>query len=246
MSLALFGTAVACAEVTATHDAIITFDSRIFPRVLPRHHAAPVRIQIKGHIKARKNREPAALTKLELAIHQAANIFHRGLPVCDEARIDPASNAQALEECPGSQIGYGRIQAQSTLPGTKHFFFNGRAILLNGRLENGRPAILLHVFSPRPPTSIVFPLTISHRAGRYGTLLTAHVRVGRWSRITYFKLVLSRNYRFHGKKRSFLSASCPAPKGLSVGIAPFVLATLSFADDTQSKIAVVSSCKVAH
>lgn len=242
----LLTAAITRAEVTATHNAIITFNSKIFPRTLPRNGRAPVRIQIEGHIRARKRREPPALTTLELAIHRAADLFHRGLPVCDASLIDPASTTRALKVCPGSQIGYGRIRAQSTFPGTRHFYFNGRVILFNGRLENGQPAILLHVFNPTPPSSVVFPFTISHRKGRYGTVLTAHVRLGHWSRITDFKLVLNRTYRYHGKRRGYLNAGCPAPKGFSIGISPFVLATLSFADKTQSKIAVVSSCRVVH
>src|SRR5204863_8991627 len=136
----LLGADATRAEVTATHDTIITFNSKIFPRVLPRHGRAPVRIQIEGHIKARKSREPPALATMELAVHEAADLFRRGLPVCDVALIDPASTAGALAACPGSKIGHGRIRAQSTFSGTHNFYFNGNVVLFNGRLENGRPA----------------------------------------------------------------------------------------------------------
>ncbi len=234
------------AEVTATHDTIISFDSRIFPRVLPRNATAPVGIEIEGHLKARKQREPAALTGLELGIHKAAGLFDRGLPVCDVARIDPASTVQAQAACPGAQIGYGRIRAESDFPGTRDFHFNGRVTIFNGRLEDGRPAVLLHVFNEVLRTSFVFPLTISQRPGRYRTVLSTHVRIGRWSSITDFRLVLDRSYSYHGQRRSFLNASCPAPQGFSAAISPFVLATLSFADGTESRIPVVGSCKVGR
>jgi hypothetical protein len=241
----LLGAAVTRAEVTATHDTLITFDSQIFPRVLPRHGEAPIGIRIEGHLKTRKKREPAALTDMELAIQRAGRLTHRGLPICDVDLIDPASTAQAVAACPGARIGYGRIRAQASFPGTQAFYFNGKVVIFNGRLEDGRPAVLLHVFNPTPPTSFVFPLTISHQRGRYGTALSAHVKIGQWSRITDFRLVLKRTYLYKGRRHSYLSAGCPAPAGFSVGISPFVQATLGFADGTETKVPVISSCKVA-
>jgi hypothetical protein len=234
------------AEVTATHDTVISFDSRVFPRSLSRTKPTPVGIRIEGHLKARSKREPAPMTRLELGIQEAGRLSRRGLPVCDIARIDPASSARALEVCPGAQIGHGRIRAQSTFPGQPHFFVDGRVVILNGRLRDGSPAILLHVFNARPPTSFVFPLTVSRRPGRFSTVLTANVKLNRWSRITDFDLVLHRIYRYRGQRRSLLSASCPAPEGFSIGIGQFVRATLHFGDGTKRDIPVVGSCRVAE
>jgi hypothetical protein len=232
-------------EVTATHDATIKFDSEIFPRVLPRHGHAPVGIRIDGHVKAHKGKE-VALTTLELAIHRAADISPLGLPICDIAAIEPSSTAQALAACPGSQIGHGDVRALLRFPEAKEIHFVGQVVVFNGRLEDGRRAILLHVFNPLLRTSFVFPLTISHQPGRFHTVLKAHVRLDRWSSITDFNIVLDRSYRYRGHRRSFLSAGCPAPKGFSIGISPFVVATLGFADDSKAKIPVVGSCKVTR
>lgn len=235
------------AEVTATHDTVISFDSKISPNVLPRNGTVPVRIVLEGHIKARHRLgEPAALTKIELAINRAADLKDQGLPVCDIASIDPATSAQALAACGPARLGQGEIRAQSVFPGAPHHYFDGHVLIFNGRLEDGRPAILLHVFNVNPPSSIVFPLTVSHRPGTYGTVLTAGLRLGHWSRITDFRLVLDRTYRWHGQEHSFLSAGCPAPRGFTIGIAPFVLATLNFSDQTKKSIPVVSSCRVAR
>jgi hypothetical protein len=234
------------AEVAATQNTIIKFDSRISPRLLPRHGSAPVGITIEGRLRTRKGREASPLTALELGINKAAGVSRKGLPVCEIGRIDPASSAQALEACPGAQIGHGLIHAQSSFPGTKNFRFKARVTIFNGELEDGRPAVLLHVFNPVLRTSYVFPFSILHRRGRYGTVLSAHVRLGRWSSVKAFKLVLKRSYRFRGEQRSFLNASCPAPRDFGVGVSSFVLATLRFADGTESKIPVVGWCKVAR
>jgi hypothetical protein len=245
LAVALLAAAVSRAEVAVTHSTLIKFDSHVFPRVLPRHGSAPIGIRIEGHLKSRRKGEPAPLTKLELAINRAGHVSQRGLPVCDLAAIDPASTAQALAACGGARIGYGRIRALASFPGTRRFYFNGRATIFNGRLEDGRPAILLHVFNRTPPASFVFPFRVSHRRGRYGTVLATHVKIGQWSRVTDFKLVLKRTYRYRGEAKSYLTAGCPAPKGLAIGISPFVVATLGFADGTHKDIPVVSSCRVS-
>jgi hypothetical protein len=232
-------------EVTATHDATIKFDSSIFPRVLPRDGRAPVGIRIDGHVVAHKGHQ-VALTTLELAIHRAADISPRGLPVCDLASIEPSSTAQALAACPGARIGHGHVRALLQFPEAEDIHFVGQVVVFNGRLEDGRKAILLHVFNPLLRTSFVFPLTITHQPGRFHTVLKAHVRLDRWSSITDFDIVLDRSYRYHGHARSFLNAGCPAPKGFTVGISPFVVATLGFADGSKAKIPVVGSCKVTR
>jgi hypothetical protein len=243
--LGLLPVAPTVGEVTATPDAFITFDSTIRPRVLPRADKAPVAIRIEGHVKRRKGKPPVPLTKIQLAIHRAASIDRRGLPVCTIGEIDPASTAQALAACGEARVGYGLIQAESRFPRQPRFKFNGRSVLFNGRLPDGRPAILIHVFNARPPASFVFPFLISHQQGRYGTVLAADVGLSRWTRITDFRLVLDRTYRYRGKSRSFLNASCPAPAGLNIGISPFVQATMSFGNGRDRQISVVSSCKVA-
>jgi hypothetical protein len=243
--LALLPVPMAGSEVTATPDSFITFDSSITPRILPRTHAAPVAIRIEGHVKRRRGRAPVPLARIQLAIHRAAKIDRSGLPVCRIGEIDPASSAQALETCGGARVGHGLIKAESSFPGQPHYKFNGRSVLFNGVLPDGRPAILIHVFNARPPTSFVFPFAISRRPGRYGTVLDADVRLSRWSRITDFRLVLDRVFSSDGRPRSFLNASCPAPAGLDIGISPFVRATLGFGDGRQSRISVVSSCRVA-
>jgi hypothetical protein len=242
VALALAG--VTQAEVTVTHDTVIRFESRLFPRSLPRQGSAPVGLRIEGHLRTRSKREPATLTKIELAIDRAGHIVRAGLPVCDQALLEPASTSQAMAVCGKAKIGYGRIRAQGSFPGTPHFYFHGRAEIFNGRLENGRPAILLHVFNRTPPASFVFPLRITRRKGRYGTVLVAHVRIGQWSRVTDFRLVLKRSYRFRGRRVSYLTAGCPTPQGFSIGVSPFVVATLGFADGSDKRMPLVGVCRV--
>jgi len=232
------------AEVVATPSATIFFDSKIVPRTLPRSKEAPVAIQIEGRVRPRKNLKAPAMTEIQLAVHRAAKFSSQGLPQCNEADIEPASSKEALEACGKALVGHGLIRARTSFPGHAHFLFNGHALLFNGRLPDGRRAILIHVFNPQPPASFVFPFVLSRHRGTYGTLLTAHLHLGRWSRITGFKLVLKRSFTEGGRRRSFLNASCPAPSGFQLGIAPFVRATLRFENGTKAEATVVSTCHV--
>jgi hypothetical protein len=233
------------AEVTATDDAIIVFNSRVFPKVLPRDGTAPVGISIEGRVKPKRNRDPAPLRLIELEIHKAAKLFRARIPQCSIAKIYPASTKRALAACGQSRIGYGRIRAEASFPGRERLNFDGRVLLFNGRLANRRPAILMHVFNEQPPSSYVFPFAIVKRRGEYGTVLTANTAIGRWSRITAFKLVVRKTFRHKGRQRGYFNASCPAPKGFRGGISPVVRARLSFADGTASVIPVFGACRVA-
>ena len=57
---------------------------------------------------------------------------------------------------------------------------------------------------------------------------------------------LSRKFAYKGKRRSFLTAACPTPKG--VGIASFNLARTSFAFTGGKKVSstLTDDCRVRH
>ena len=54
----------------------------------------------------------------------------------------------------------------------------------------------------------------------------------------------SRQYESHGKKLSYASASCPAPKGFPGATFPFVKASYEFADGSNLEATLVRECKV--
>ena len=62
--------------------------------------------------------------------------------------------------------------------------------------------------------------------------------------ITGISLDLSKTFTFKGKKHSFASASCPAPKGVKVAGFPFAKASFAFADGKKVSSTLNRSCKV--
>lgn len=62
--------------------------------------------------------------------------------------------------------------------------------------------------------------------------------------ITGISLELSKTYSSHGKKLSYLSASCPAPKGFPGASFPFAKASFGFIGGKALTSTLTRSCKV--
>ena len=59
-----------------------------------------------------------------------------------------------------------------------------------------------------------------------------------------FDLSLGATYRYHGKKMSYASASCPAPKGFTAAVFPFAKASYEFAGGPTLSAQLVRECRV--
>ena len=74
-------------------------------------------------------------------------------------------------------------------------------------------------------------------------MTTIRRSVGPWPHVANFQISVSRNFNWHGKKRSYLSASCPAPPGFTGGFLSFARATYTFAGGKQLTAESVRSCQ---
>ncbi len=61
--------------------------------------------------------------------------------------------------------------------------------------------------------------------------------------ITGLSLTLGRNFTYRGKPHSYISAGCPAPKGITLAAFPFARARFSFAQATLTST-LTRSCRV--
>jgi hypothetical protein len=97
------------------------------------------------------------------------------------------------------------------------------------------------------PTSYTIPFLIFRgEGGGYGIVLRVSLPrfFGRWGYVTAIDLTISRRYRFKGKRRSFLSAGCPAPKGFRVVSFSFARASFVFEDGKRLSTTLNRSCRV--
>ncbi len=236
---------LARAEVVQSGDVRVTFAGDLNPRSLPRKAAAPVKVAVEARIASTKGGDPPQLRRITIGINRYGNFTPQGLPTCTLREIQPATTANAFKACRGSLVGEGSFSARVLLGRQAPFPAAGKLYAFNGRLH-GKPAIFAHVYGTHPvPTSFTLPFTVTSAKGTFGTVLSSLLpaATGNAGYITGLSLRLGRNFSYHGKKRSYFSASCPAPAGFPGAVFPFAKASFGFGKKTLSST-LSRNCKV--
>jgi hypothetical protein len=230
--LALAG--LAHAESRQEGNLRVAFDGKLSPHTLPRSGSAPIKVSVGVKIAAANGKTPPQLRKISIAINHNGTLDASGLRVCSLDQIQPSTTADALQACRASLVGEGSFSAKVLLPQQAPFPSKGKVFAFNGRF-NGRPAIFAHVYGTNPvPTSYPIPFVISKAKGTFGTTLSASLPqvTSEWGYVTGLSMTLGRNFSSHGKRRSYLSAGCPAPKGFPGASFPFARAAFGFGKKT--------------
>jgi hypothetical protein len=116
-------------------------------------------------------------------------------------------------------------------------------LAFNARAGKNRE-VLLHAYTASPPLAVVLPFVFRKGSGRFGRRLGADLPVlGRWARVASFTMVLSRRYQYGGRRRSYLSASCPIPKRLTAGFFSFARVAYGLADGRRVTASIARSCR---
>jgi hypothetical protein len=219
---ALAVVAAAAGEVVSGGNVRVAFRGWISPQSLPRTARAPVTLHVGGTVQPIGGRHPASLKRVRVEFNRHGRLLTSGLPVCPMRRVAGASSEEALQRCRSALVGSGRFRAHIEIPEGAPFPAVGRMLAFNSRVH-GRPALIAHVYGIDPvPTSQVLPISLRrHGEDGFGPTLTVRMpQVGEdWGYVTGFEMTFHRLYRTGGRTRSFLSASCPAPTGISE--APF-------------------------
>ncbi len=199
--------------------------------------AAPVAVSLGGDLSTTDGSDLPRLRTLRIEINRGGRLETRGLPECPLAEIAVATSERAAAACRAAQVGSGTFHANIVLRGQAPYPTTGKLLLFNGR-SHGKPVLFGHIYASRPfATSFVITFKIAERGhGTFGTVLSASLpeALGNWGYVTGIEMKLSRRYRFKGKQHSYLSAGCPAPKGL--GSVPFPLIKASFGFDGGRKL----------
>jgi len=243
--IAVFATA-GRAETQIKDGVKVTVTGKLRPTVLPRRGAAPIQIRLGGEIGLVGTGTLPRLTKLTIELNRHGHLDVHGLPRCRTRDIRPSTTREALNKCGAALVGEGSFSANVKLPEQSPFPSEGKVLAFNGRYR-GRPAILAHIYGTEPlPTSYVLPFTVGRSSGAYGTALETEFPevTGEWGYVTGLKMNLHRRFTYRGQTRGYLSAGCPAPKGLT--LAPFTLARTSFEFDSGLAISTTlnRTCRV--
>lgn len=229
-ALLLLLAAHAAAETKEEHGVRVSVDGKLLPKKLPRRGTAPVAVSVSGHIGSKHSAQPPQLETLTIAINRHGHLFSRGLPRCRMGRINPSTTREALAACRPALVGEGRFLANVRLPEQSPFPSNGKVLAFNGKL-NGRPAIFAHIYGTDPlPTSYVLPFFVKSTPGTFGTVLETSLPnvTGEWGYVTGISMTLDRSFSYRGKRRSFLSAGCPAPPGFDIASFPLIRTSFGF------------------
>lgn len=245
ISLALAATAFA--TVVQEGSLRVSIATQIKPYRLPRTDPAPIKVLIAGHVWTSTGQTPPQLTGMTVLINKHGLLEPRSIPSCQIDQIRPATTAQAIERCGRALVGSGHFWASVVLPEQGVYHTTGRLLAFNGVVA-GKPAFLAQIYTTQPfPSSFVVPFSIRPiDQGPYGTELTGSLpaALGEWGFVDRIKMTLGREIQVEGKTRSYLDASCPAPKGTGGASFPLAEADFSFLGGEQLDATVPKSCGV--
>jgi hypothetical protein len=224
----------------------VNVSGSLAPKRLPREALAPVSVSIGGQIATTDQSTPPELDELEVDLNSHGRLETSGLPVCRVGQIHPASTSRALAVCGSSLVGSGTFSVDVVLTGQEPYPTTGRLLLFNGIYKH-RPALLGQIYSAHPfANSFVIPFVIDDKGkGTYGLSLSAKLpqALSSWGRVTGLELKLERNYSYAGKRRSFISASCPAPKGIPEVLFTLARTSFRFADSRTFTQTITDQCQ---
>jgi hypothetical protein len=230
-------------------DLVVSFDGGIRPTDLPRKTPVPVAVRVGGDIESASGDTDhlPQLQVIEVAINRQGRLFDLGLPVCSVRAIQPATEANARRSCGDAIVGSGHVIVQARIPAQRPFLVRARVLAFNGPRRNGHKAIFVQAYARTPPGAFVLTFRVSRRKGVYGTVLTTTLSRGarNWAYLTHFDLTLRRIFDYHGRRRSFVSAACAAPRGFDSVLFPFAKATYRFDTGQELTLSETARCRVA-
>jgi hypothetical protein len=190
---------------------VLHADGGFEPQLLPKRSYAPIRFHGYGEIKTTDASQPPALEHVKLEFDHDGRLTTAGLSVCHPGSIETATPQQARQDCDAAMVGTGHLAAAVSLAGLVRIDLRSPLTLFNGPRRNGHPTVILHAQAPFPVSeTYVVVVEIERRHGTYGYRAEFDVPpiAGGLGSLTRLDAKIGRLYRFHGDKRSYVSARC--------------------------------------
>ncbi len=190
---------------------VLRADGGFTPQALPRHAFAPIEFQGHGEIATANGSPVPALRRVLLQFDRDGKLTTAGLPVCAAAKIATATPKQARSRCRGAIVGTGHLGAEIYLPGLAPVHIHAPLTIFNGPRQGGDPTVLIHTQATYPALeTFVVPVRIepAHGLYRYRTDFEVPQLAAGFGSLTHVDVKIGRRYRFHGRRRSYVSARC--------------------------------------
>lgn len=213
LTVAMAGIATGKPEVFQVGALFLKDNGGITPTKLPRHSQAPVTAHLHEQIGTVDGTHPPAFRHLVADFDKTISVNAKGLPVCQEGQLKARSTAAAKRACGDAIVGSGDAEVEVAFPEQATFSARGPVLAFNGGVRGGTTVLYIHAYVDVPaPTAVVVPVTVTRiDRGHFGLHAVAAVPAiaGGAGSPTRFNLTLGRRFTYHGRRQSYLTASCP-------------------------------------
>lgn len=213
LALIVVASALAKPHVIRGGNLFLRDNGGIFPSRLPRHSQMPVSARIDAEIGTTDGSHPPAVKTLNIDFDKSIQVNAEGLPVCGENQLVARSTAAAKKACPDAIVGTGEGEVEVAFPEQEPIVAKGPIFLFNGGVHGATTLLLIHTYVSVPvSTAVVVTVKITRiHHSHYGIHTVAQIPAiaGGAASVTKFKLAIDRKFTYKGRKRSYLTASCP-------------------------------------
>jgi hypothetical protein len=217
LAVAVTASAVQSPTLTGPDGNTQSIGVKIAPKKLSKKKQTPISLEVQTNTSSTTNPSgvPVPAVRAILDFDKDARIFTKGYPTCDQSQIEGKSTEEAERACHKAKIGGG--SAHALLPvGKKVFTVEQTVTAFNGKPQGGHPVVLLHSYGTTP---LVVSTVLVGKVSNYNQLgygprrdVTIPPLAGGQGALTDFQTTIKKIYRFKGKRRSYVSASCPDRK----------------------------------
>jgi hypothetical protein len=213
------------------------------PQRLPRRTQGPASLRLGFTSAASNSSVIPQLGSLSFELSRNLELHAAGLRSCSYRALYVRATV-ARRRCAASLVGRGWVHSELLI----HSEYSAVVGRLNAYYEAGSgttdPRILARVQTRgQMPVIYVLPFRIESEQGRFATrlivpemphihgiLIPGYSFPYGYGRISSLSLTLERSFAFHGRGRSFVTASCPAPGETGKARFPLLRAELGYSD----------------
>lgn len=244
-ALVLAATA-AVAAVTAGNGSSVAAVAAFSPNKLSKKSLTPINLRVSTKIEAAGVPSDDPVTKEVIEFDKNGKLFTKGLPTCNPKAIEAKSPELAMKACGKAAVGDGTASGlfvprdeegnpETPVP------FDAKITVFNGVPQKHKPTLLIYTLIENPvPGAVVIPGIVysQHKQG-FGSRFEISIPrlFGGNGALSEFSVSIGKRFKFKGKKKSLVSAKCPANKKLKARV------TVTFQSGTEAVIPMSQSCK---
>jgi hypothetical protein len=184
----------------------VDLEAKTLPARLPRHEFAPVGLSVGGTIETEGGDHPSALREATVVLDEGIRVHTKGLPTCPRPRLESLSDSLGGDICREAIIGRGVVQVGLA---SSERTLRVPLTLFNGGTSAGVTRVFAHGETATTGGDLVAAGRIRQRGkGLEATWKTPPILEGDGSLLS-FRLEIKRSFAGSGRRRSYLSGSCP-------------------------------------